>query len=145
MNLVSGQTVCRSWLSSFISELNLSNNRMSTLPEEIVECTRLERVDISHNSFIALPNCLFTLPCLTSLDAKKNFVAGKSPLRHLLDMLKFKEWFSRLRFGFIKLFRNILNFSNLHYYFLIKISKFLSWVNFSSFLYITVIVYPPNT
>jgi Leucine-rich repeat (LRR) protein len=60
---------------SLITELNLSNNRMSTLPEEISECTQLERVDISRNSFIALPACLFTLPAIVSLDAKKNFVA----------------------------------------------------------------------
>lgn len=58
-------------------ELNLSNNRMSTLPEEISECTQLERVDISQNSFIALPNCLFALPSLVTLDARKNFIAGK--------------------------------------------------------------------
>jgi hypothetical protein len=49
---------------------------MSTLPEEIVECSQLERVDISHNSFIAIPNCLFTLPAIISLDARKNFIAG---------------------------------------------------------------------
>lgn len=60
---------------SLITELNLSNNRMSTLPEEIVECTQLERVDISHNSFIALPNCIFTLPSIILLDARKNFIA----------------------------------------------------------------------
>ena len=29
------------------SELNLSNNRISTLPEEIAECTQLEKIDIS--------------------------------------------------------------------------------------------------
>jgi len=60
---------------SLITELNLSNNRMSSLPEEIAECTQLERVDISQNSFISLPNCLLTLPALVSLDARKNFIA----------------------------------------------------------------------
>lgn len=60
---------------SLITELNLSNNRMSSLPEEISECTQLEKVDISHNSFISLPPCLFSLPSLISLDARKNFVA----------------------------------------------------------------------
>ena len=37
------------------SELNLSHNRLSTLPDEISECTQLEKVDISHNSFISIP------------------------------------------------------------------------------------------
>ena len=30
-----------------ISELNLSSNRISTLPDEIAECAQLEKVDIS--------------------------------------------------------------------------------------------------
>ena len=47
-----------SYLISFLiyfSELNLSHNRLSTLPDEISECTQLEKVDISHNSFISIP------------------------------------------------------------------------------------------
>ena len=39
----------------YFSELNLSHNRLSTLPDEISECTQLEKVDISHNSFISIP------------------------------------------------------------------------------------------
>ena len=39
----------------YFSELNLSRNRLSTLPDEISECTQLEKVDISHNSFISIP------------------------------------------------------------------------------------------
>jgi len=60
---------------NLITELNLSHNRMSTLPEEISKCTELETVDISHNSFISLPNCLFNLPKITKITAKKNFIA----------------------------------------------------------------------
>merc|ERR1711902_336644 len=60
---------------NFITVLNLSHNRMSTLPEEISKCTQLETVDISHNSFISLPNCLFNLPKIIKINARKNFIA----------------------------------------------------------------------
>lgn len=60
---------------SLITELNLSNNRLSTLPDEISECNQLEKVDISHNSFISIPQCLFSLPALMNLNARKNFIA----------------------------------------------------------------------
>merc|ERR1739845_326759 len=59
---------------NFITELNLSHNRMSTLPEEISKCTQLETVDISHNSFISLPNCLFNLPKIIKINARKNYI-----------------------------------------------------------------------
>merc|ERR1711997_1161130 len=58
-----------------ITVLNLSHNRMSILPEEISKCTQLETVDISHNSFISLPNCLFNLPKIIKINARKNFIA----------------------------------------------------------------------
>jgi len=58
-----------------ITELNVSHNRMSILPEEISKCTQLQTVDISHNSFIALPNCLLNLPKIIKINARKNFIA----------------------------------------------------------------------
>jgi hypothetical protein len=60
---------------NFITELNVAQNRMSSIPEEISECTQLESVDISNNSFISLPTCLFNLPKIMSINAKKNFIA----------------------------------------------------------------------
>lgn len=60
---------------SLITELDLSHNRISNLPEELSECTQLEKVNISHNTFISIPNCVFRLPSLIHLDAKKNFIA----------------------------------------------------------------------
>jgi len=60
---------------SLITELNLSHNRISNLPEEISECSQLENVDISHNSFLSLPACLLSLPSIVSVNARKNFVA----------------------------------------------------------------------
>jgi len=60
---------------NLITELNLSYNKMSTLPEEVSSCSQLETVDISHNSFISLPNCLLNLPKIIKINAKKNFIA----------------------------------------------------------------------
>merc|ERR1712001_282340 len=60
---------------SLITELNVSNNRLSALPDEISECNQLEKVDISHNSFISIPQAVFSLPALTTLNARKNFIA----------------------------------------------------------------------
>ena len=59
----------------FFPDLNLSHNRMSSLPEEISQCTQLESVDVSYNTFISLPNCLFNLPKIIQINAKKNFIA----------------------------------------------------------------------
>jgi len=61
---------------SFIKRLDVSHNRMSTLPAEVSSLTQLERVDISHNSFVSLPECLFQAPKLQEIDARKNFIAG---------------------------------------------------------------------
>lgn len=60
---------------SLITELNLSHNRLSTLPAEISEFSQLEKVDISHNSFISIPQGLISLPALINLNARKNFIA----------------------------------------------------------------------
>jgi len=60
---------------NLITELNLSHNRLSTLPAEITEFTQLEKLDISNNSFISLPEGLFSLPALSSINARKNFIA----------------------------------------------------------------------
>jgi len=58
-----------------ITDLNLSYNKMSALPEEVSQCNQLETVDISHNSFISLPNCLLNLPKIMKINAMKNFIA----------------------------------------------------------------------
>jgi len=58
-----------------ITDLNLSYNKMSALPDEVSKCSLLETVDISHNSFISLPSCLLNLPKILKINAKKNFIA----------------------------------------------------------------------
>lgn len=57
---------------NLITDLNLSHNQMSKLPEECAEMGNLERLDISHNSFISLPNCIFKMPKLHQLKASDN-------------------------------------------------------------------------
>merc|ERR1711902_402517 len=47
---------------NMITDLNLSHNKLSTLPDEVSKCSQLEIVDISQNLFASLPNCLFNLP-----------------------------------------------------------------------------------
>ncbi|KAL7287859.1 hypothetical protein TKK_0017926 [Trichogramma kaykai] len=59
---------------SLITELNLSNNTMSKLPEELAELQELEKLDISHNSFIALPTVCLRIPHLKRLVATNNAI-----------------------------------------------------------------------
>jgi len=60
---------------NLIKELNISNNRISSLPEEMNNCTALETVNISQNSFISIPSVIFTIPTIKEIDARKNFIA----------------------------------------------------------------------
>lgn len=58
-------------------ELNVSNNRMSKLPEEIGEMQHLAVLNISHNAFVSLPRVTYTLPKLEEINAEKNYISGK--------------------------------------------------------------------
>jgi len=60
---------------SLITELNLARNRISSLPEEMSNCTQLESIDISANSFVQLPPVLVEIPSLNKVNASKNFIA----------------------------------------------------------------------
>jgi Leucine-rich repeat (LRR) protein len=60
----------------FVSDLNLAHNRLSGLPPQMTEMVQLESVDISHNAFLQLPECLFAMARLNTINAKKNFIAG---------------------------------------------------------------------
>lgn len=50
---------------------------MSKLPDELSDLEKLERLDISHNSYIALPNVVFKIPQLKYLNAQNNHILGK--------------------------------------------------------------------
>jgi predicted metal-binding protein len=60
-----------------ITDLNLSHNQMSKLPDEIADLGSLERLDISHNTFISLPSCIFKISKLQQLNASNNHIIGK--------------------------------------------------------------------
>jgi Leucine-rich repeat (LRR) protein len=59
---------------NMITDLNLSHNKLSALPEEVSKLLQLETVDISHNLFISLPNCLFNVPKIIQINAAKNSI-----------------------------------------------------------------------
>lgn len=67
-------------LSSYalsVSELNLSRNQMSKLPDEFSDLEQLETLDISHNSFISMPHVVFKIPQLKKLCAQQNRITGE--------------------------------------------------------------------
>ncbi|XP_072935161.1 leucine-rich repeat-containing protein 20 isoform X1 [Epargyreus clarus] len=57
---------------SLITDLNLSNNQMARLPDELCTLACLQRLDISHNTFVALPHIAFQCPSLHTLLAHHN-------------------------------------------------------------------------
>ncbi|CAH0558693.1 unnamed protein product [Brassicogethes aeneus] len=59
---------------SLITDLNLSHNQMSKLPNECADLKCLERLDISHNTFISIPDCIFKIPQLVHLNSSNNHI-----------------------------------------------------------------------
>jgi len=59
---------------SQITELNLSNNRISKLPDELSDLSKLLRLDISFNSFMSIPWAVFDLPKLITFLANNNSI-----------------------------------------------------------------------
>ncbi|XP_042892009.1 leucine-rich repeat protein SHOC-2-like isoform X1 [Penaeus japonicus] len=57
-----------------ITELNVSHNKMSKLPEELSDCIELQRLDLSHNSFVNLPNVVFRLPKVKAIFVNNNYI-----------------------------------------------------------------------
>uniref|UniRef100_A0A646QFH3 LR20 n=1 Tax=Hemiscolopendra marginata TaxID=943146 RepID=A0A646QFH3_9MYRI len=60
---------------SNITELNLSNNQLNSLPEELEDLRELQRLDISSNHYHALPKVVFRLRPLKIFNAAKNYIA----------------------------------------------------------------------
>jgi Leucine-rich repeat (LRR) protein len=58
-----------------LSTLNLSGNRISILPGELIHCSQLQSVDISINSFVVFPPVLLEIESITDIKAKNNFIA----------------------------------------------------------------------
>ena len=63
--------------SECVTELNVSHNQMSKLPDELCDLAELHTLDISHNAFISLPRVAFKMPKLANLNANHNRIIGK--------------------------------------------------------------------
>ncbi|XP_076348887.1 leucine-rich repeat-containing protein 20-like [Tachypleus tridentatus] len=61
---------------TYITELNLANNRLSSLPEELRDLSDLKRLDISQNDYMLFPKVVFKLPNLIFLNAQKNHLTS---------------------------------------------------------------------
>ena len=62
---------------NLITDLNLSFNKLSILPDEVSKCSQLETVDISNNLFIELPKCLLNLSKIIQINAANNSITSK--------------------------------------------------------------------
>lgn len=51
---------------------------MCFLPDELAALASLQRLDLSHNSFIALPSVVFKIPKLKQLIASYNAIIGNN-------------------------------------------------------------------
>merc|ERR1711953_827423 len=58
-----------------LTSLNVSTNRLSTLPAELSQCKQLQSVDISVNNFVEIPAVLLQLESVTDINAKTNYIA----------------------------------------------------------------------
>merc|ERR1711983_659562 len=61
---------------NLITDLNLSFNKLSILPNEVSKCNQLETVDISNNLFIELPKCLLNLSKIIQINAANNSITN---------------------------------------------------------------------
>ncbi|KAG8185894.1 hypothetical protein JTE90_028894 [Oedothorax gibbosus] len=57
-----------------VTALNLSQNRLSSLPDDIRELKSLQSLDLSRNDFMALPKAAFRPPRITRINLKGNFI-----------------------------------------------------------------------
>ena len=57
--------------------LNISHNGISSLPDDIINCSCLTSLDLSYNAFTSLPNLVLKVDALTSVDASHNHIMGK--------------------------------------------------------------------
>lgn len=79
------------------SDLNLSHNQMSKLPEELADLAELERLDISHNAYIALPHVVYKMPKLSHLCAQNNHIVGMTaPIYNIILLLPYVQCDSEL-------------------------------------------------
>lgn len=51
---------------------------MSQLPDELIECNELQKLDLSKNAFTNMPRVVFKLPKIKTADLSKNYIMGKN-------------------------------------------------------------------
>jgi len=76
-----------------ITTLNLSNNRLSSLPSELIHCCQLKSVDVSGNTLVVLPPIILLIESVQDIKADRNFIADVDELEielhpnlHFLDL-----------------------------------------------------------
>ena len=62
------------WYTRGLRKLNLSHNRLSTLPPSVSKLSTLTVMDLQHNAIIGLPETLSVLVCLKHLDLSFNYL-----------------------------------------------------------------------
>ena len=58
-----------------ITSLDLSTNNLSSLPKDIVQCRKVETVNVSKNSFVVFPYILLEIKQLSEINISSNFIA----------------------------------------------------------------------
>merc|ERR1712062_11158 len=76
-----------------LTSLNVSTNRLSTLPAELSQCKQLQSVDISANNFVEIPSVILQLESVTDINAKTNYIAEVDEIEssESLEVLNIEE------------------------------------------------------
>jgi Leucine-rich repeat (LRR) protein len=77
------------WRIPGLQKLDVSGNRLESLPTEILKLSMLEELRISDNQLASLPAELATMPRLRLLDARNNRLKAKdiaSPLSSIVQL-----------------------------------------------------------
>jgi hypothetical protein len=74
-----------------ITWLDLSANRLRTLPEWVCECTQLEYLELSRNQLYSLPDCIGNMKRLRYLSVNRNPLASLPASLAYCDSLEYLD------------------------------------------------------